>query len=89
MAAGKPVIASQIAGYSQLVTSGEEGLLVPPKDEAALAKALGSLLDNQSLRREMGARGKQKAERYGWKNVARQTMDYYSQTIARERGQLQ
>ena len=89
MASGKPVIASQIAGYSQLVTSGEEGLLVPPKDEVALAKAIGSLLDNQSLRQEMGAKGKQKAGKYGWENVAQQTMDYYLQLIARERGQVQ
>ena len=89
MAAGKPIIASEITGYSQLVTSGEEGLLVPPKDKEALAQALISLLGDQSLRHQMGARGKRKAGKYSWKNVAQQTLDYYAQLLDKERGKVQ
>jgi len=89
MAAGKPIVASEITGYSQLVTPGEEGLLVPPKDKEALAQALISLLGDRSLRQRMGATGRKKVEQYSWKNVAQQTMDYYLQLLAGERGKVQ
>lgn len=89
MAAGKPIIASDITGYSQLVTAGEEALLVPPKDAGALAQALGFLLGDAALRQRMGAAGKRKVERYSWKNIAQQTMDYYLEVLATERGKLQ
>lgn len=78
MACGKPVVATNIAGYASLLAHGEEGLLVPPRDEKSLAHALLSLLDNKSLRQQMGAKGRIKAEKYSWANVARQVMDYYT-----------
>jgi len=78
MASGKPVVASNIDGYASVLTHGEEGLQVPPCDEEALAGALLTLLSDSSLRSEMGSRGRVKAEKYSWANVARQVMDYYS-----------
>lgn len=53
---GKPVVASNIEGYASLLTDGVEGLLVPPKDEDRLAQALISLMSDESLRQQMGAR---------------------------------
>ena len=78
MASGKPVVATDIEGYASVLTHGEEGLLVPPANKEALALALLSLLDDESLRRQMGAKGKLKAEEYGWANVAQKIMDYYT-----------
>ena len=77
MAAGKPVLASRIEGYSGLVGHGEQGLMVPPKDSAALADALALLIRNPGLRSQMGARGRQMVEQYRWEKVAAQVMDYY------------
>jgi phosphatidylinositol alpha-mannosyltransferase len=81
MACGKPVIATSIQGYASVLTHGDEGLLVPPRDEKSLANALLSLLHDKSLRLQMGKRGTAKAEKYSWPNVARQIMDYYNSLL--------
>jgi phosphatidylinositol alpha-mannosyltransferase len=77
MAAGKPIVASRIEGYTSVVTHGFQGLLVPPKDETALADALALLIQNPELREEMGARGKEAVEEYRWERIAQRVMDYY------------
>ena len=77
MAVGKPIVASNIEGYASLVTDGIEGLLVPPKDEDRLAQALISLMTDESLRQQMGARGRVKAKEYDWKYIAQRVLNYY------------
>jgi len=81
MAVGTPVIASNIEGYSRLVTHGVNGLLVPPEDEEMLAQALVSLIKDESLRQQMGARGRLKAQEYGWEDIAQRVLDYYIQVL--------
>lgn len=78
MAASKPIVASAIEGYSSVMSHGVQGLMVPPRDEQALASALIQLLSDETMRREMGARGRQKAEEYSWPNVARMVNEYYA-----------
>ena len=58
MAAGKPVVASSVGGVPELVTDGETGCLVPPREPIALAKALMLLADDPALRQRMGAAGR-------------------------------
>ena len=82
MAVGKPVIASNIEGYASVVTHGVDGLLVPPKDEEMLAQALVSLLRDKSLREQMGAKGRLKAQNYSWEHVARRVLDYYTRVLS-------
>jgi len=82
MAVGKPIVASNIDGYANLMTDGVEGLLVPPKDERALAEALLSLMANESLRQQMEASVRHTAERYDWKHVAQRVFDYYVKTLS-------
>ena len=77
MAAGAPIVASGIEGYSSVITHGREGLLVPPKDEAALADALAALLKDVALRRRLGATGAMAVQEYRWERVARRVMDCY------------
>jgi len=81
MAVGKPIVASNIDGYANLITDGVEGLLVPPKDEKALAQALISLMANESLRQQMGARERLTAKKYDWKHVAQRVFDYYVKVL--------
>ena len=50
MAVGTPVIASRVAGIPELLTNGEYGMLVPPRDVTALADAIETLLANKALR---------------------------------------
>ena len=61
MAAGLPVVASDVGGVRELVVDGETGLLVAPADDEALARALGRLLADAELRRRMGAAGRTRA----------------------------
>jgi len=86
MAVGKPVIASNIDGYASVVTHGVDGLLVPPKDEEKLAQALISLIRDESLRQQMGTKGRLKAQNYSWEHVARRVLDYYTRVLSESAG---
>lgn len=81
MAAGLPVVASDIAGYRSVVTHGQEGLLVPPGRPRYLAIALRQLIDDPALRDELGQQGRQKARLYSWDGIVEQTLALYSYTI--------
>jgi len=82
MAVGKPVVASNIEGYASVVTHGVDGLLVPPKDGEMLAQALISLVTDESLRQQMGAKGRLKALDYSWEHVAQKILDYYVRVLS-------
>ena len=81
MAAGKPVVASDIEGYSSVVTHGQEGLLVPPKKDEALADGIATLLRDPALRARLGANGRNKVEQFRWDQVASTVMDYYKTVL--------
>ena len=80
MAAGTPIVASQIDGFADVLTDGQEGLLVPPRDGKALAAALHRLLSDAALREEMGKQGAKTAQRYSWEQVSAQVLEYYQVT---------
>jgi glycosyltransferase involved in cell wall biosynthesis len=61
MAAGKPIVASRLAGIPEAVEDGVHGVLVPPGDAGALARALGRLLGDAEAAREMGAAARRRA----------------------------
>jgi len=62
MASGKPVIATQVAGVSELVKSGENGLVIPPGHSAALKDAILALAADPEGRRRMGQAGRETVE---------------------------
>ena len=61
MSRGRPVVASRSGGLSEVVSDGETGLLVAPRDVAALAAALAKLIDDDELREEMGRNARRRA----------------------------
>jgi glycosyltransferase involved in cell wall biosynthesis len=78
-----PVVATTVGGLPEMVEHGITGLLVPPRDEAALAEAVVQLLHDAELRRRMGAAGHQLArERWSPDAVAAQTVAVYRVAIA-------
>lgn len=83
MAAGTPIVCSDIHGYKGVVRRGREGLLVPPRDPKELALAIHRLLDDPTLRREMGAAGQARAEEFSWPRVTAKVDDYYGFVIRR------
>ena len=60
MALGLSVVSTNISGIPELIEHGVNGLLAPQKDARALAGAIAQLLDAPALRRELGARGREK-----------------------------
>ena len=90
MASGKPVVATDIPGYAEVLTPGAEGLLVPPADPDALAGALIRLLLDRDLCARFGAAGCATAARYAWPRVAAQVLDAYERArlVARADGRV-
>lgn len=82
MAAGLPIVASDIAGFRTVVDNDSEGVLVPPGDEQALAQVVIDLLRDSTRRAQMSECGKRKAAQYDWKIIAQRVLDYYDQLIA-------
>ena len=70
MAAGVPVVASDIPGYRDVARHLREALLVPPGDDTALAAAVSRLLADASLGAALGARGRRRAAEFDWPHVA-------------------
>ncbi|MFH1639690.1 MAG: glycosyltransferase family 4 protein [Chloroflexota bacterium] len=81
MAMDKPIVASNIEGYASVITHGVDGILVPPKDDRALARTLMTLITHQSLREEMGAQGRLTAMKYRWEDIAHRVFNFYLQAI--------
>jgi glycosyltransferase involved in cell wall biosynthesis len=79
MAHGRPVVATGVGGLRDLVVDGETGLVVPPRDPAALREALERLLGDPGLRRRLGAAGRERArERFSWASVTDATLRAYA-----------
>jgi glycosyltransferase involved in cell wall biosynthesis len=80
LAAGKPVVASRVAGIPDVVEDGRNGLLVPEKDEGALAAALLRLRREPETRRQLSAEARRRAEAaLGWDATARRFEECYAQ----------
>jgi glycosyltransferase involved in cell wall biosynthesis len=63
MACGVPVITTNVYGPKEIVTEGVDGLTVDPDDVGALARAIGTLLDDETLRNKIGMNGRATVEK--------------------------
>jgi phosphatidylinositol alpha-mannosyltransferase len=83
MAAGVPIVASDIHGFKKVVERNVQGLLVEPRNPRALAAALYSLARDPDLRHEMGDAGRARAPEFTWDRVTEQIVDFYYETRER------
>ena len=83
MAAGVPIVASDIHGYKNVVQRGVQGLLVEPRNHRALAAALYGLAGDPELRHRMGEAGRARAPEYSWDRVAERIVDFYHEVRER------
>jgi glycosyltransferase involved in cell wall biosynthesis len=81
-ASGIPVIATRVGGSPEIVLDGETGLIVPPRDPAALADAMCLLLENPEFARAMGEAGRQRVHDYfSVERNVQQTETLYTQLL--------
>ncbi|MBM4369786.1 MAG: glycosyltransferase, partial [Deltaproteobacteria bacterium] len=75
MAAGVPVVASDVGGLAELV--GDAGVLVPPGNPRALRDALDRVLRDRDLARDLSRRGRERARRYGMERMVGSYVDIW------------
>lgn len=82
MAAGAPVVASDLDAFRRVLDNGTAALLFPAEDASALAKALDSLLSDAAARAALTRRGADVVRQYDWPVVASAIVDVYETVIA-------
>jgi glycosyltransferase involved in cell wall biosynthesis len=81
---GTPVIASRLGGIPDIVEDGVSGLLVPPGDAAALARALDRLRDDPALARRLGEAGRRRlGEQFSWEAIVHRWLNVYAAVVTR------
>lgn len=83
MAAGLPMVATNVGGMPEVVDDGRTGLLVPPQDPPALAKALVRVLGDKALAQRLGAANALRLPPYRMETVAGQFANLYDELLAR------
>jgi len=84
MACGIPIVASNVFAIPEVIEEDKTGILVPPKDSFALAKATIYLLKNKEAAEKMGARGKDRAVRcFLIKNNIQENIDFYAGILSK------
>ena len=86
MAAGKPIVASDIPGYASVLRDSVEGILVPPKDHNKLAESIAKLLQDPQMRDKLARNGLRRAQDFRWENVAERVMAHYQVAIEKANG---
>jgi phosphatidylinositol alpha-mannosyltransferase len=81
MAAGVPIVASDIPGFRNVVSAGREALLVPPGDPVRLARAIQDVLDEPGLARALSAAGSRAVRAYSWQRVTDEIETVYRQAL--------
>jgi len=83
MAAGKPVVATDVGGNPEAVVQGETGLLVPPRDSRALADAIIWMLDHPDEAARFGETGRNRvADHFEISRMVRQYEELYERLVA-------
>ncbi|HEV2148862.1 MAG TPA: glycosyltransferase family 4 protein [Longimicrobiaceae bacterium] len=89
MAAGVPVVATDVGAVAEVVDPPRGGLLVPPDDPAALADAVLGLLDHPARRAALAASARRSAERFSWDAVAERHLEFLRGIAAQDGTQPQ
>ncbi len=81
MASGKPVVASDIPGYREVVSHGEDGLLVEPRSPKGIAEAVLRILKDEKKKERMGRAGREKALTYSWERIGKKIELFYQRLL--------
>lgn len=81
LAAGLPVVASNVGGIPELVRPGVNGLLVKPANPHDLAAAVSKLIDDDKLRRRLASNARESVREYDWSVVAKKYLSFYQELV--------
>ena len=81
MSAGLPVVASALPGFREVVRDGQEGLLVPPGDDDALADAVARVLDDDALAHRLASAARARARVFSWDAITARIEDAYREIL--------
>jgi len=81
LAAGLPVVASDVGGISELVRPGVNGLLVKPGNPDDLAAAISNLINDSKLRRRLASNARESVRKYDWPVVAEKYLLFYQELL--------
>jgi len=85
MATARPIVASDINGYRNVLADGIEGLLSAPRDEQGIADRIIAILQDRERARKMGEAGRAKALSYSWPKVTDRVEAFYQEVVDRRR----
>ncbi|HLY31929.1 MAG TPA: glycosyltransferase family 4 protein, partial [Ktedonobacterales bacterium] len=85
LAAGRAVVASDIAGFRSVIADQRDSLLVKPSDSEQIAWAICNLLADEPARARLGLAGRLRAEAFSWARVGDQVEAYYEQSQGQAR----
>jgi len=89
MSWGKPVVACDVCAISEVIEDGKSGILAPPEDGDAIAKALIKLAQDKDKRERMGMRGREICEqKYSLDIMAKNMVKFYQQSISKKANRL-
>jgi phosphatidyl-myo-inositol alpha-mannosyltransferase len=81
MAAGVPVVATDIGGYREVIRKDVDGLMVPPGDPMALAQAVARILREPELGKKLSEAGRARAREFTWDRVVGEVEDVYGDAL--------
>jgi glycosyltransferase involved in cell wall biosynthesis len=81
MAAGKPIIASNIGGIGEIIRHGETGILIEPNNTDALVKSIIFLIENEDIAKSMGEKAFEKAKDFDSKKISKQYEMIYEKLL--------
>ncbi|OGC41449.1 hypothetical protein A2Y85_05855 [candidate division WOR-3 bacterium RBG_13_43_14] len=83
MASGKPIVATDISGYRQVMTQGKEGYFCLPGNYKSLAERIIAMLSDRERQKEMGANGRKKALNFDWDIISNKVIEYYQNIMSK------
>jgi glycosyltransferase involved in cell wall biosynthesis len=84
MALGRPIVTTSVGGIPEIVEDGRQAVLVPPGDAAALASAIGRLLDDPAERLRLGSEAAaRQAAQYSFDEMTRRVESLYLELLGR------
>ncbi len=85
MQAGRPIVAAAVGGVPELIEDRKTGLLVPPGDPGALARAIRELAGDETLRRRLASEARRQAvQRFTGERFAEQMGEFYGEMLAKQ-----